>query len=291
MISVGTEPMKETLPQRLRSYAGFLKLEHTLFSLPLLFAGAVLAGGGLPSWGLSFWILLAGTGARTLALSLNRVMDRRIDGKNPRTAGRELVTGALSVMDAWLLGAAGGAVYLWAADHINRFCLEWSWFPVLFFLMYPTLKRFTWLCHLGLGLTWALAPLAGWFAVRPGFEDSGPAWILALFSVFWLTGFDILYALQDETFDRAEGLFSFPARFGRRAALRASALCHLGAFLALGALYFVALEGVGPAFLVLFSGGLLAAEHFLADNVDLAFFKINVLTGFVVLIAVCWGIV
>lgn len=127
-----------------------------------------------------------------------------------------------------------------------------------------------------------MAPLAGWFAVKPGFEGSGPAWVLALFSLFWLAGFDIIYATMDELFDRREGLFSLPARFGKEGALRVSALTHLLSFLCLVALFFLYLQGPIASFLCLVAGALLALEHMLVDNIDLAFFKINVLTGFVV---------
>ncbi|MBL0058006.1 MAG: UbiA family prenyltransferase [Elusimicrobia bacterium] len=276
--------------ERLKTYARFLKLEHTLFSLPILFSGSLLAHEGLPGWRISALILLAGAGARTLALALNRLIDVRVDAKNPRTANRELVTGALSVFDAVLVALLGLAVYLWAAKAINSFCLLWSWVPVLFFVVYPMLKRFTWLCHFGLGLTWALAPLGGWFAIRPGFEGSWPAWILGLFSVFWLSGFDIIYAVMDEEFDRREGLFSLPARFGRRRALRVSGVLHVLAFLTLTGLFFFTLHGANAAFLCLSAGTLLLFEHLVVDHVDLAFFKINVVTGFVVFAMVFVGL-
>ncbi|MBL8023303.1 MAG: UbiA family prenyltransferase [Elusimicrobia bacterium] len=275
---------------RLKSYARFLKFEHTLFSLPVLFAGSLLAEGGWPGWRLSGLILLAGAGARTLALALNRLIDYRVDAKNPRTATRELVTGALSLFDAILIALLGLCVYVWATRSINSFCLLWSWVPVLAFVVYPMLKRFTWLCHFGLGITWALAPLAGWFAIRPGFEGSWPAWILALFSFFWTAGFDIVYATMDEQFDRQAGLFSLPARMGRRPALRVAALTHVFAFITLMALFFFTLTGSKAAFLCLFAGVLFLLEHILVDHVDLAFFKINVLVGFVVLTMVFVGL-
>jgi 4-hydroxybenzoate polyprenyltransferase len=278
------------LRERLSAYARFIKIEHTLFSLPILLSGTLLARGSLPSWRLTGLILLATLGARTLALALNRLIDVQIDARNPRTADRELATGALSLWDAFLVAIAGLMVYIWAATKINSFCLIWSWVPALLFLIYPTLKRFTWLCHFGLGVTWAMAPLAGWFAVNPGFAGSGPAWILAVFSFFWLAGFDIIYATLDEQFDRREGLFSVPARFGKRTVLRLSALTHLLAFAFLGLLFFFCLRGSAAAFLCLTAGFLLFLEHMLVDHVDLAFFKINVLTGFVVLAMVFVGV-
>ncbi|MBK8576035.1 MAG: 4-hydroxybenzoate octaprenyltransferase [Elusimicrobia bacterium] len=210
------------------------------------------------------------------------MIDVRVDAINPRTAMRELVTGALSIVDAILVALLGLVVYVWAAMSINPFCLLWSWIPVLLFVVYPLLKRFTWLCHFGLGMTWAMVPLAGWFAIRPGFEGSWPAWILAFFSFLWTTGFDIIYSTMDERFDREAGLFSLPARMGRRGALRVAAIVHFFSFLALIALFFSTLSGTNSAFLCLCAGVLLLLEHVVVDHVDLAFFKINVLTGFVV---------
>lgn len=276
--------------ERLAAYARFIKIEHALFSLPITFAGALLAQGGWPPWRLSLLVILAGVGARTFAMAVNRVIDVQVDAKNPRTKNRELVTGALSLWDGLLVAAAGLAVYIWCAQSINSFCLLWSWVPLLFFVIYPTLKRFTWLCHFGLGLTWALAPLGGWFAVRPGFEGSWPAWILAAFSFFWLSGFDIIYGTLDEEFDRQEGLFSLPARFGRRRALRVSMAAHFLAFVCLALLFFTSLQGANAAFMCLGAGALLFVEQLVVDHVDLAFFKINVITGFVVLVMVVLGL-
>jgi 4-hydroxybenzoate polyprenyltransferase len=281
---------KHDYRERLHIYGRFLKLEHTLFSLPVLFGGAVLAQRGWPSWQLTALILFAATAARTLALCLNRLIDMNIDRKNPRTADRELAAGRLGIVDALLLTTVSLLAYLWAAKSINGFCLSWSWLPVLLFLIYPTLKRFTWLCHVGLGITWSMAPLAGWFAVRPGFDDSWPAWILAVFSVFWLAGFDIIYATMDEDFDRKEGIFSMPARFGRKGSLRISSVMHWGAFLSLVALYFTSLAGVGAAFLLIMTGFLLFLEHMTTEKVEFSFFKINIVTGFVVFAMIWLGV-
>jgi len=278
------------LKKKATGYARFIKIEHTLFSLPILFSGSVLAAGGWPPWRLSLLILLAALGGRVLALALNRLIDVRVDAKNPRTKNRELVTGVLSLGDGVLVALLGLVVYLWAARQINEFCLTWSWLPVLFFVVYPLLKRFTWLAHFGLGLTWALAPLAGWFAVRPGFQESGPVWLLALFSFFWLAGFDIIYATLDENFDREAGLFSLPACFGRRRALRFSSVLHVLAFLCLALLFFTVLQGTGAAFLCLLCGVLLFIEHMGADHVLFSFFQVNVITGFVVFFMVLIGL-
>jgi 4-hydroxybenzoate polyprenyltransferase len=276
--------------ERVKAYGRFLKLEHTLFSLPILFSGSLLAQGGWPDGRTSLLVILAGAGARTLALALNRLIDCRVDAKNPRTASRELVTGALSIFDAILVAILGLSIYLWAAGSLNQFCLLWSWIPVLLFVVYPMLKRFTWLCHFGLGITWAMAPLAGWFAIRPGFEGSWPVWILALFSFLWTSAFDIIYATMDERFDREAGLFSLPARFGRRNALHVAAVTHFLSFLTLVGLFFATLSGTYAAFLCLLAGVLLLLEHMVVDHVDLAFFKINIITGFVVFAMVFLGL-
>ncbi len=275
---------------RIAAYARFVKIQHTLFSLPILFSGAVLAQREWPSWKTTFLILVAGTGARTLALALNRILDLKIDKKNPRTSSRELVTGALSIWDGTLVAIASLLTYIWAAQNLNQFCLMWSWVPILFFLIYPFLKRFTWLSHFGLGITWALAPMAGWFAVQPGFKGCWPAGVLALFCFFWLSGFDIIYSTLDEAFDRKEGLYSLPARYGRQISLRISSILHGAAFLCVAALYATTLSGVGPAFLMIMIGFLLFLEHIFVDHVNLAFFKINAVTGFMVLAMVFVGV-
>ncbi|MBK7208503.1 MAG: 4-hydroxybenzoate octaprenyltransferase [Elusimicrobia bacterium] len=274
---------------RLAAYARFVKLEHALFSLPITFSGRCWprAGGLLAAVDVGD---PGGVAARTFAMAVNRIIDVQVDAKNPRTKNRELVTGALSVWDALLVAIAGLVVYIWCAQSINSFCLIWSWVPLLFFVIYPTLKRFTWLCHFGLGLTWALAPLGGWFAVRPGFEGSWPAWILGAFSFFWLSGFDIIYGTLDEEFDRREGLFSLPARFGRRRALRGVHDGPLYRFSLSGPALFTSLQGANAAFMCLGAGALLFVEQLVVDHVDLAFFKINVITGFVVLVMVVLGL-
>ena len=281
---------KESWKERLAKYARFVKIEHTLFSLPVLFSGSILADMAWPGWRVTGLVLLAATGGRTLAMTLNRILDRSIDRKNPRTASRELASGALGLFHAFLVGLLSLLVYVWAAQQLSDFCLRWSGLPVALFFIYPLLKRFTWLAHFGLGLTWAMAPLAGWFAVRPGFEGCWPAAILAVFSFFWLAGFDIIYATLDEAFDRSQGLYSLPARFGRRRALRVSALLHVAAFLCLAALYMTVLNGVWAAFFMTIAGFFLFFEHILSDNVDMAFFKMNVVTGFLVLAMVVMGV-
>ncbi len=275
---------------RISSYSRFVKVEHTLFSLPLLFSGAILAAGHLPSPRLSALIILAGFGARTAAFSFNRVIDRHIDAQNPRTANRELPAGKMSSAEAWGVGLLGAGIYVWAAKAIAPICFYLSPVPLLAFIIYPYLKRITPLAHFGVGLADTLAPLGGWMAVQKSFTNVGPALWLGAFTFFWVSGFDVIYATMDEAFDRAQGLHSLPARYGKEKALTISGILHVLAFACLAMLYAQTLH---PSLLTLLTlgviGGLLFLEHRLSDDVELAFFKINVVLGFGILSFIATG--
>lgn len=276
---------------RLRTWGRFVRFEHTLFSLPLLFAGVLLGAGGLAvPLSLLGLVLLAGTGARTAALGLNRIIDRGIDAANPRTATRELPSGAMSLREARILTAAGALLYAVVAWWIAPICLALAPVPLAVFTAYPYLKRWTPWCHLGVGLGLAMAPLGGWFAVRLGFEGVAPALLLGLFTLAWVAGFDVLYATLDEAFDRGAGIHSLPSRYGRRAALRIARGLHALGFAALAALVagWLAWPLALPPLLV--TGALLAWEHARADDMDLAFFRINVWVGFAALATVAAGV-
>ncbi len=275
--------------ERVLTYSRFVKIEHTLFSFPILLSGALLARGEL-SLRTLLLILAAGTGARTAALGLNRILDREIDGQNPRTEKRELPSGAMSATEAWAVTGAGVAVFLAAACGISPRCLLLAPIPLAIFLMYPLLKRFTILAHLGVGAALAMAPLGAWYAVQLDFGDFGSALLLSLFTLFWVAGFDIIYATLDQDFDRSKGLHSLPSRLGKDRALRVSAAFHAAAFLLLGILYLRALEGPLAALFLGLIGALLKAEHTLASDVDLAFFKINAVVGFAVLGFIALGL-
>jgi 4-hydroxybenzoate polyprenyltransferase len=272
--------------KRARTYGRFVKIEHTLFSFPLLLSGALLARGELGLKTLAL-ILVAGTGARTTALGLNRILDARIDAKNPRTRNREIPSGAISGSEAWGVTGAGIAVFLAAAYWISPKCLALAPIPLAVFLLYPLLKRMTMWAHLGVGAALAMGPLGAFYAVQLDFEDFGNALLLCSFTFFWVAGFDVIYATMDEEFDRSSGLHSLPARLGRKNALRVSFVFHLLAFALLVLLYARALEGTLSAALVALTGALLFLEHLWAEDVDLAFFKINAAVGFVVL-ALIW---
>jgi len=275
--------------ERVRTYGRFVKIEHTLFSFPLLLSGALLARGEL-SLRTLLLILAAGTAARTAALGLNRILDRHIDRENPRTGSRELPSGAMSAAEAWAVTGAGIALFLASAYGISPRCLLLAPLPLAIFLVYPLLKRFTMWAHLGVGAALAMGPLGAWYAVQLDFRDFGNALLLCLFTLFWVAGFDIIYSTLDQDFDRSRGLHSLPSRLGRDKALRVSTAFHSAAFLLLGLLYLRALEGPLAAVLLGLIGVLLVAEHRRASDVDLAFFKINAVLGFVVLGFIALGL-
>ena len=286
-----TAPVASSEP-RLRTYASFVRFEHTLFSLPLILAGVFSAPG--PALPLARWLLvaLAAVGARTAGMSLNRIIDRHIDAKNPRTQVRELPAGKMGLREAVLLLVASTAVYLAACAVLGPWFLKVAIVPLAVFALYPYLKRFTPLCHFGVGAALGLSPLAGYAAAHPDLARWQPAVALAVFALVWVSGFDIIYATLDEDFDRGHGIHSMVVWLGRERALRVSWGLHLVALGALAAaLLFVA---GGRAALLTPWGGLAAAlfvtacvlltlEQRLAEHVDLAFFKINVWVGAVVL--------
>lgn len=274
---------------RVKTYSRFVKIEHTLFSFPMLLSGALLAHGELTGRVLLL-ILVAGTGARTAALGLNRILDRAIDAKNPRTAGRELPSGQMKLSEGVFITGVGIAFYVVAAYLISPRCLELAPIPLTIFLLYPLMKRFTKWAHLGVGAALAMGPVGAWFAVQLDFTDYPRIVLLGLFTFFWVAGFDIIYATLDLDFDRSEGLHSLPARLGKEKALAFSRVFHVLAFALAGVLYWTAMEGPLAAMMLLLIGALLLLEHRKAADVDLAFFKINAVLGFVVLGFVAAGV-
>lgn len=274
----------------MRTLLSFVKFEHTLFSLPLLVAGAVLAARGLPGAAPLAWILVAGTGARTVAMALNRILDRAIDARNPRTAARELPAGRMSTGAAWGVAAGGLALFYLAVLNLPPLCLKLSPVPLAIFIVYPLLKRFTPLAHFGVGAALAFGPIGAWVAVTDRVLPVGAVHWLALFTWLWVAGFDVIYATLDEEFDRREGLHSLPAALGRSRALAAAAWIHAAAFAALVAMTARHLHGTAAWVLLGVVGALLAWEHRSAHAVDFAFFRINLVVGFVVLALVWTGV-
>jgi len=274
----------------LKSFLNFVKIEHTLFSLPLIYSGVFLASRDLPSLELLFLILTAAIGARTAALALNRIIDREIDKRNPRTSARELASGRLALAEAVAILTIGITMYLASAGLISMFCLAISPIPLAIFVAYPYMKRFTSLAHFGVGLGLAMAPLGGWFAVQQSFENPAPALLLTLFTMLWVAGFDIIYSTLDELFDRQENLYSFSSRYGKKRALQISGFLHAAAFVVLAILFATYVRAIASFVFLICSGVFLYLEHRKSDDVELAFFRINAIVGFAVLGMVLSGV-
>jgi 4-hydroxybenzoate polyprenyltransferase len=263
------------LPRRL---AALVKLEHTVFALPFAYVGMLLALGEVPGAGDWLWVTLAMVGARTLAMALNRLIDAEGDARNPRTATRELPSGALTGAQVLWLCAGALALFLLAVSQLDP-VVRWLWpVPVALFVVYPYLKRVTWLCHQWLGAALGLAPVGAWVAVTG--EMPWPAWALGGAVALWVAGFDLFYSLFDVEHDRAEGLRSWAVRWDERGVFAGARLHHLGTA-ALLVLAGVGLD-VGLAYWlgVVAVAGLLLYEHSLIRpgdlrRLDAAFFTVN----------------
>lgn len=274
----------------MKKYLSFIKIEHTLFSLPMIYSGVFLAAKERPSYSLLLLVLIAAVGARLVAMTLNRIIDRNIDRFNPRTVNRELPSGKMNLAESIGVLTAGMAMYLASAAAISDFCLRLSPIPLIVFIIYPYLKRFTPLAHFGVGMGLAMGPLGGFFAVTGSADRFGEALLLPLFNLFWATGFDIIYSTLDEEFDKKAGLYSFPSRFGKKTALKISAGLHIASFLVLVALVVISLKALIALPFLLLSGFLLWLEQHKAEDVELAFFKINIVVGFSVLLMVLFSL-
>lgn len=262
---------------RVRTYLELVKFEHTVFALPFAYAGMLLAslqanGTGWPGWATLVWVTVAMAAARTAAMGANRVIDRVIDARNPRTAAREVPTGKVSPAQAWGLVLVSLLVLAVAAAQLNPLCLALLPLAVAFLIGYPYTKRFTWLCHAWLGVTDGAAAAGGWIAVTGHFSLG--AWLLWAVVIFWMIGLDVIYATMDYRFDLAHGIRSIPARFGIRRALKIAAASHaltFGLLLAVGA-------ATGASFwyylAALAMGGILLYEHRIVNPDDLA--RVNV---------------
>ncbi|MGH3013001.1 MAG: UbiA-like polyprenyltransferase [Gaiellaceae bacterium] len=259
-------------------FLSLVKFEHTIFALPFAYIGAFLAVDGVPSAADLLWITVAMVGARSLAMALNRLIDAGIDARNPRTAARELPRGALTPWQVGFFCLASLAIFLLAVYQLAPI-VRWLWpIPVAAFVVYPYLKRATWLSHFWLGAVDGLAPVGAWAAITNDLPLE--AWLLGAAVALWVAGFDVFYALFDLEHDRAHGLHSLPARFGVPAAFAVARACHAAtvAFLVLaglalevGALYWVGVAAVA---------GLLLYEHSVVSprdttRLDMAFFTMN----------------
>ena len=275
-----------------RHFLDAIKFEHTVFALPFAYVAMVLAADGWPGWPTVLWVTLAMAGARTLAMSVNRLVDRFIDAANPRTARRHLPAGLLAPWQVAAAAVVAGALLLLSAWMLNPLCLALAPLAVLFLVGYSYTKRFTWLSHWILGFTDGIAAAGGWIAVRAAFAP--PVYVLWFALTVWIAGFDLIYACQDVEFDRQHRLHSVPARFGIPAALATARACHaltvaafalLGVMMGLGWLYWLGVAVVA---------GLLVYEHSLVSandlsRLDIAFFNVNGYIAVILLLAVLAG--
>jgi 4-hydroxybenzoate polyprenyltransferase len=281
---VTTEPA----PNPVRAFLGLVKIEHSVFALPFAYMAALTAMALTPSHGVQWltllWITIAMVGARTFAMAANRILDRHIDAQNPRTAGRELVTGAVSLKTAWTGAAVALVVFLGAAALLNPLCLALAPLAVIPLVVYPYAKRFTNWPHAILGVAQLIGPVGAWLGVTGTLDGSGPAWVLGAAVGLWIGGFDLIYATQDVGIDREIGVRSTPARYGVRFALIASGIAHMvtfalfvwfGALVGFGWLWWAGLVMTAAAFVY---------EHAIVSPSDLsrvnrAFFTANGFVG------------
>jgi 4-hydroxybenzoate polyprenyltransferase len=261
-----------------RRFASLVKIEHTVFALPFAYVGALLAVDRVPSAHDLLWITVAMVGARSLAMALNRLIDAEIDSRNPRTAQRELPSGLLRRGQVLAFSAASLAIFLVAVFQLDP-VVRWLWpIPVVGFVVYPYLKRWTWLSHLWLGAVDGLAPMGGWVAITGHLP--WPAWTLGGAVACWVAGFDLFYSLLDLSVDRRLGLHSWATRFGERGVFRGARTLHAatvgllvatGLGLSVGVLYWLGVAAV--ALLLLYEHSLIRPGDL--RRLDAAFFTVN----------------
>lgn len=267
-----------------------VKFQHTVFAMPFALMGALLAARGLPALRVFFWVVIAMVGARTCAMTFNRIVDRRFDAANPRTADRALPAGQVSLSESWLMTVLSGVLFFFACFMLNTTALLIAPFALGLTLVYSLTKRFTWMCHVVLGLALACSPLGGWVAVADGV--SGYPWVLSVGVFFWVAGFDCIYACLDADFDREAGLYSMPAIFGSSSSFRIAVVFHLLAFglftltglqMGLNFWYYAGIAVTGAA---------LFYQHFIVNPQDLSrirmsFFSMNGLIALILFAATC----
>ena len=283
--------IRQPFPVRVSGFLSTIKFEHSIFALPFAVATAFMVAGGVPDLLTAAWLLLAMVALRTFAMGANRLIDAEIDRHNPRTADRPTATGAVPRRDVWAWMAASAVLFVVAAFNLHPLALWLSPIPIIVAAGYPYLKRFTWLAHFGIGAVYVIIPPAVSIAMTGQLPLEYVA--LGLGALFWVSGFDMLYAIADMEFDRAAGLHSIPARFGITGALVASRVCHaLTVILLLAALnlgdagWAGYLGGVAVAGLLLYEQMLVSADD--QSKLNAAFFTMNgiiavVLAAFIVI--------
>lgn len=268
--------------RKLKIILEMIKFEHSIFALPFAFMGAVLGNIVVehtwPTWSEILWVTLAMVGARSAAMSLNRLIDRFIDAKNPRTAKRAIPAGLISALEVTIFIVASFALMFFAAYKLNPLAVKLLPLAVFVLILYSYTKRFTWLCHFVLGVALGFGPLGGWVATTGQLD--GTALLLFVSVMFWSAGFDIIYACQDTEFDRKEGLFSIPSRFGIANALLIARLCHIVTIIGLISLYITASLSIWFLVGVIIAALILIYEHSLVkptdlSKLDVAFFNMN----------------
>ena len=285
-----------------KQIAEFVKIEHTLFSLPFVLIGYLIAVEEFnQGYGIDLlYILIAAVGARGLAMTLNRIIDRDIDAANPRTQGRHLASGTMSMRTAWMLSAVFLLMLLVSAGLLNEVALMMAWLPVLAFVVYPYMKRFTWLCHFWLGLCLGLAPAGAWVAIAADTHGwaavtDASLWAPTVFAIslgvaLWIAAFDINYARMDVESDREQGIHSFPSKFGERATTRTT--------IQLSLLWFACFAFSDPIESIYFlaaSGLMAVANIYVVLNKDnfsdfqTTLFRVSMLTGWVLLASLIVG--
>ena len=267
-----------------------IKFEHSVFALPFAVTSAIYASHPDVDYGKFAWIFAAMVSARSAAMAFNRIVDAAIDARNPRTQDRHIPKGLIGRRQAWAFLAVMVGLFVLSAGMLNPTCLMCSPGVLVILFGYSMTKRLTWLCHFVLGISLGLAPLGAWVAIREKIELF-PA-LLGCLVVFWVGGFDIIYSALDADFDRREGLYSIPARFGIRAALIISGLSHaicVGVLIALNPLDPLYLAAIAPVI------GMLVYQHAIVRPGDLAranvaFFNANVVVGLGVMVALLLGL-
>jgi 4-hydroxybenzoate polyprenyltransferase len=285
---LNAEVKRANVFERIKVFLEMIKFSHTLFALPFALTGALLAAMGVPTVGQIFWILLAMVGARTAAMGLNRLIDAEIDARNPRTATRAIPAGLLSKGNVALFITISLLLLLYAAYRLNPLCMKLAPVAIFFLLLYSYCKRFTALAHVVLGICLAAAPIGAWIAIKG--EVSLPPLLLGAAVMFWVAGFDILYALQDLEFDKQAGLHSIPVKLGVTASLWLARIFSMImiAFL----IWLCVVESLGIAFICGIAAVtlLLIYEHWLLKDgdlsrLDLAFFTMNGYVSIIIFIA------
>ena len=253
-----------------------IKFEHTVFAMPFALMGAFLAKRDVPDVVTFLWIVLAMVGARTCAMGFNRIVDRDFDRRNPRTANRALPAAAVKLWEAWLMVLAAGLLFFYACYNLNKLTLLLAPFALFLTLFYSLTKRFTWWCHVVLGMALAFSPLGGWVAVSGSLTEY--PFVLSAGVLFWVAGFDTIYACLDADFDIEAGLFSLPARFGRQNAFKLAVAFHVLAFV------FFLITGIVSRLNyfyyigIAFTGTALFYQHIVVNPKDLAKIKLSFFT-------------